>query len=416
VKFIFHNWQRKIISVLGAVIVWVFVSSSISMTRSYEKILVRVINIPSGKTVYNGTVDGYLDKKIDLTLTGSREILSQLSSQDFEVVVDASNRGDEWIVKLSQNNLVPLRADLNLQERVREVSSKDFVIRLCSLVMTKIPIYIRTPRGDAPEGYQFIDVFPRKVYHTVSVPEDDAHRLEQEGLDLIFDLSSVTSDQLNAIRSENGGSDEVSFPVPEEWKKIRLPSLNGSPQIINSSEARNLRIDFLYNSLIPYKGALPVSIFFSKGILPSYSPLNMHLVPNNLVEGDQGVFFFTKPIFASGVSRLFLNTVKDRMEIVVVPVMQNGKVQFSYGLQFVNPSLLEEAFVTVALSNNAEFGSLPLPVQTVRQHLLEQEQNFRMRFREYMQNCKLFVDKDIPLRLAVKNDDQGNVEINESSQ
>jgi hypothetical protein len=405
VKFIFHNWQRKIISVLGAVIIWVLVSSSISMTRSFEKVLVRVTNIPQGKAVSNGNLDGYLEKRIDLSLTGSRDVLSQLSSQDFKVTVDATNRGDEWIVKLTKNDLTPLRPDLHLPEHIREVSSNDFVVRLCPLVMTRIPIYIRTPRGEAPEGYQFIDVFPRKVYHTVSVPEEDAQRLEQEGVELIFDLSNVTSDQLNAIRAENGGSDEVSFPVPEEWKKIRLPAINSSPQIINSSEARNLRIDFLYNSLIPYKSAVPISVFFSKSILPSYNPMNMRLVSSGLVERDQGVF--------SGVSRLFLNTVKDRMEIVVVPVMQNGKLHFSYGVQFIDPALLEEAFVTVALSNNAEFGSLPVPAQTVRQHLLEQEQNFRLRFREYMQKCKLFVDKDTALNLNVSNDDQGNIEIKE---
>ena len=135
--------------------------------------------------------DGILDKRMTLTLTGNKDVLDHLNPQDFEIVLDASDKGDEWIAKISKNNIVSLNPDIHLLHAIQQVSHPELIVRLCPLVTRKIPVFVQPPQDEAPEGYQFLDVWPQKLYQTVSGPEDEVKKLQEEGLELDFDLTQI---------------------------------------------------------------------------------------------------------------------------------------------------------------------------------------------------------------------------------
>ena len=87
-KLFYENWQRKAISVVLAIFIWFMVNQSLITSRTITNIPVRVINIPSGKTIIDLQNNGTLTKRVTLTLVGNKTLLDELTSNDLEVVID----------------------------------------------------------------------------------------------------------------------------------------------------------------------------------------------------------------------------------------------------------------------------------------------------------------------------------------
>jgi hypothetical protein len=415
-NFLTKNWQRKFISLLAAIIVWTIVSASITTTRVFTRIPVRIVNLPPHKTIRGLMPDGFLDKRITITLTGSKDVIDRLGSQDFEVVVDASDKGDEWVAKITKNNLLCLNPDVHLVHSIRALTHSELVIRLCPLVTAKIPVFVRLPKEEPPEGYQFLDVWPQKLYHVISGPEEDIRQLQEDGLELNLDLMKITPEQLDALRGDGPGDDEVAFFVPDVWKKVAIPFLHNAIQTINGQEARQLRIDFLYKAVFPIDGPVPIRLFYPGSTLSMFNPSFLSLQPNKCVVYEKGVFLFDQKLYVSDVSRLFLDIVRDRLEITIVPVNKDGKPSFHWSVQCVDPHQLEEAYVTIALSSEYDTDSHIGSGKAFRQHLLEREQYFRSRFQRYLRSFHLYKNRESPLALAISCDDDGHVVIEDSTQ
>jgi hypothetical protein len=326
--------------------------------------------------------------------------------------LDVSDKGNEWVARVSKSNIVSLNPDVHLLHAIQQVSHPELIVHLCPLVTKKIPVFVRPPQDEAPEGYQFLDVWPQKLYQTVSGPEDEVKKLQEEGLKLDFDLTQITSEQLGALQSED--EDEVSFFVPDTWKKVRIPFLHDAEQPLNSPEARLLRIDFLHKALLPVDGPIPVRLFFPRATLSALNPATLILQPNDLVKIDRGVFNITKRFYVGDVSKLFLDVVRDRLEIVLVPAPKDLLVEFRWSVLFVDPKRLEETYVTLALANELDTDSHTEGGNALRQHLAEREHFFRTRFQNYLRRFHLFKEKNIPLSLAITKDFSGNVTIEES--
>jgi hypothetical protein len=409
------NWQRKLFSLLAAAIIWTIVGSSITTVRVFSRVPIRIVNLPANKTIRGLMPDGILDRRITLTITGTKDVLDHLGPTDFEVVLDASDKGDEWIAKVSKNNIVSLNPEVHLLHAIRQVAHAEMIFHLCPLVTKKIPVFVRPPREEAPEGYMFLDVWPQKLYQTISGPEDDVKKLQEEGLELDFDLTQITSEQLDGLQGEGPDEDEVSFFVPDSWKKVRIPFLHNAVQPLNSPEARRLRIDFLHKALLPVDGPIPVRLFFPRVTLPSLNPATLALQPNALVKADRGVFNITQRLFVSEVSRLFLDIVRDRLEVVIVPAMKDQSVEFRWSVLFVDPKRLEETYVTLALANELDADTHIEGSKALQQHLAERERFFRARFQNYMRRFLLYKEKDVPLTLDITKDPTGHVFVEESA-
>ena len=319
-----NNWPRKCLSIILAIIIWFVVNKSLTATKTISNVPVKIENIPPGKTIEGIQSNGTLNRRVNLTITGNKNLLDDLNSNDIYVVFDASGHEGEWIATINRKNIRSDTLDINISQGISRVSQQNFIIKLTKLVTEKIPIIITQPIGEAPKGYQFIDVWPYQLYITVSGPEDVVKNLKTRGLKLTFNLNDITKAQLDDLRSTTTQkhSDVVAFFVPNPWKQISLPLLSSTPIEINDPDAKYLRIDFLRYELLKLDTHLPVTLFFPPNKTNSISPSKITLVPNQTVENRNGIKVVTDPLFVKGVSALFLDLVKDMLEIVVV-VTQN---------------------------------------------------------------------------------------------
>jgi hypothetical protein len=206
-NFFLTNWQRKTVSLILAVIIWLVVNHSLTSTKTIGNVSVRIINIPTGKTVEGIQSNGKLNKKLTLTLVGNTNTLEDLTSNDIEVVIDAANKPDEWIATISKKNLVSLNPEVDISKGISRVYHPSFIIRMTKLVTEKIPIVITRPIGEPPRGYQFLDIWPYRLTLTVSGPEDVIKKLKIKEQKMTFNLNDISKAQLDAL-SSNANSEK----------------------------------------------------------------------------------------------------------------------------------------------------------------------------------------------------------------
>lgn len=415
-NFLFQNFSRKAFSLLAAIIVWIVVSHSINTTKIFHRVPVRIVNVPQDKTIRGLMPNGILDRRISLTLTGSKDVLSKLDSKDFEVVIDASDKGNEWVVKVGKKNLVSLNPDIDLIHHIKDVSNNEFILKLSKLVTDKIPIYFAPPVGEPPEGYQFLDIWPQRVSHTVSGAEEDVKALQAKGITITFDLSNITKDELDALKGgEMMQSDEIGFPVPDSWKKVSIPFLRGVKQEINGPEAKLLRIDFLRKEVLPLEREVPIRVFYPLQTSGSINPLNFPLIPNNWIVNKNGLMVVTKPLYVAEVSRLFLDVVRDRLEIVVIATPKGISQPLPWEVQFIDPEQLEEDYVAKFLHLDTSKEEQALAQALQKNQLAQRKQFLRERFQVYMQKLKLMSSKDHMLKFHAQTVSKGIVIVDQET-
>jgi len=86
------NWPRKCLSVILAIAIWFLVNKSLTTTKTIINVPVRIENIPPGKTVEGVQSNGLLNRRVNLTLTGNKQLLEDLNANDVQVVFDASGQ------------------------------------------------------------------------------------------------------------------------------------------------------------------------------------------------------------------------------------------------------------------------------------------------------------------------------------
>ena len=115
-KLFIENWPRKLISLGLAIIIWIVVNHSITITKTFHNVPVKIINIPKDQMVEGLSLNNYLKKKITLTLTGNKKALEDLIGSDLKVIIDASEKGDEWVVSITTNNLMCINPDIDIKD------------------------------------------------------------------------------------------------------------------------------------------------------------------------------------------------------------------------------------------------------------------------------------------------------------
>jgi hypothetical protein len=395
-KIFIDHWQRKIISLLLAIIIWLLVNQSLITSKTITNIPVRIINIPPGKTVVDLQSDGVLSKRVSITLVGTKKLLQELTPNDLEVVIDAQNKKGEWIAPITRRNLSSLNPEVNLSKGVSRVAPTSVIVRLTKLIAEKIPVFITQPIGEAPRDYQFLDIWPYQLTMNVSGPEEIIKRLKAKGVRLTFDLSDISKSELDALsaRSDSVKGDEVSFFVPERWKRVSIPLLSDTPIEIDDSRAKDLRIDFARVSLLPIESQIPVVAYFPTESLSVYNPTTISFAPSTLIKDVYGLRLFSEPLFAKGVSQLFAEVVEEMMQMVIVIDPTGEKEQLTWAIEFINPRLLEDRYVSKMMADVSE--------EEVRdlQPLLREEY-LRNRFRSYMNRFQLFKSDEKRLELSV---------------
>ncbi|MCB1082063.1 MAG: hypothetical protein KDK63_02845, partial [Chlamydiia bacterium] len=131
--FIDH-WPRKLLSLILAIIIFFVINKSLTTTKTITNVPVRIENIPSGKTVEGLQSNGFLNKKVSLTLSGNRSILENLNTNDVQAVIDATGKEGEWIATITKNSLRFENSEVNIAQGIRRVSQQNFIVKLTKIV------------------------------------------------------------------------------------------------------------------------------------------------------------------------------------------------------------------------------------------------------------------------------------------
>lgn len=400
------NWQRKSIAIILSFIIWILVNHSITATKTLHNVPIKVINIPSGMTIEGISSDGTLGKTLSLTITGAKKDLDRINPKDVEVLINASGKGREWIVSVRKNNLISLNPSINLMTAISSISHPQLIIKLSPLATEKIKVFITRPIGTAPEGYRFIDVWPKVLTYTITGPEDIVNKIKSKGLKLTFNLNDITKKELTEIASspQNLNHDEISFPVPESWKKLHIPYIDDSQIVVDSKNAQYLRIDFLKNVLIPLGQPIPINLYFPLKTLPKLNPQTLSLKANSIVQEKSGIYTLTVPLYAHNVSRQFVDAVRDHLQLTIIA---SEEKELPWSIQFINQPELEEKYISLAISEGLDRDLKSLSADLRDEYL-------RKRFRSYLYLFQVYISKNMPLNLDVSSE-KNQVTITERS-
>ena len=306
-KLFLNNRLRKLLSILLAIAIWLIMNHSMVITKTIANVRVRIKNIPKGETALDMQPNGVLNRRVNLTITGTKPFLKDLSADDIEVVLDALGKEKEWISTISKSNIQTDNPDIKITQGIKKVAPQNLLIKLSKLVKESIPIIVTHPVGIPPEGYEFLTVWPHQLYMSVQGPEEIVRQLKSNGIKLTFNLSSVSKSTLDDLFKSKTKmkNDVVSYFVPNYWKMIAMPKLSSHLVEINDPNARLLRIDFLRTEQFKMRNGLPVALFFPFRVINQLNPQTIHLMPNEVVENQQGLTLMRSPLCVKGVSRFF---------------------------------------------------------------------------------------------------------------
>jgi hypothetical protein len=375
-----NHWERKLISLLLAVVIWLVVNHSLTTTRTLDNISVRLINIPTGMTVEGLQPNGMLSKKISITLQGNKTYLAELTPNDFEIVLDAMDKSGVWQAPISRKNLMSLNPDIDLIKTIKRVVIQRMPVEFTRLVTEKIPVIVTSPIGEGPRDYQFLDVWPYHLSLTVSGPEEMIKDLKIKGLSLTFNLNDISRSDLEAHENK---SDEISFYVPDHWKYVSIDKLSDRPFKIDDPQAEELRIDFVKNDLHALAKSIPISLFFPAGHRIALNPELYSLSVGGLVQQFHGIHMIRKSLYAKGVSHLFVKLVQDMLQISVLVVPKTERSHLDWTVQFQNARVLEDRYVSILMSEDAALDQDATALK-------RREEYYRNRFRNYMNRFQLY--------------------------
>jgi hypothetical protein len=402
IAFFTNNWQQKTISFVIALIIWLFLWNSLTETKTLPNVPIRVINLPEDKTIVGMMPNGILNRRLNLSLNGSKRTIDELEPGDIEVLVDASTfENDEQLLAITRKNLLSLNPNLNVTSTIDEVKHPEFIIKLSKIVSRKVPITILPPEGIVPDGYEYLDIWPQKLTQIMTGPEEQVEALAVKGIELKLDFSEISKADLDRIKTsrENFHDDEVSFFIPARLKKITVPFRNNTLEEINDPEAQNLHIDFMRKEALPLATELPVRLFYPLETSALYNPGTLTLSTKRSIKLRDGLTYLPMQFYLKDVSRHFIEVVKDFLVITVVASKE--KPELAWGLSIIAPHELENRYVATLISQNSDSKS------TEPRHSRKREDHLRARFRRFLQHLTLYSapDKIFDLVATIENNE-----------
>lgn len=396
---IFANSSRKIAALIAAIVLWFVVNNSITTTRTFTNVPIRVFELPEDKTIEGLLSNNLLSKRITLTLTGKKTVLDKIDTTDLEVHIDATGKIETWVAELSKRNLVSLDPDIDIRSGITSISHNNFLIKMTPLISSKIPVTVIRPRGEPPRGYQYLDIWPQYFEHTVSGPKEEVEALREQGIELSLNLSKIRQEDLANLPASDFSlhQDEISFPVPLSWTKIAIPFQQARSEEINDPAAKTLHIDFLKKSLLPLEKSLPIRVYYPPRYNETINPLTYILKKSNLVEEKNALYFFNQKVYMRNVSRLFLDVVENNMELTIKAVPKSKQDKLSWSIEYINPLQLENKYLELLKVSTDDPSLTPL----------QRQEFFRARFREYMRLGTLYDENDQPVQLEIELTPEG---------
>ncbi|MFZ4772828.1 MAG: CdaR family protein [Chlamydiia bacterium] len=393
-ELFFENIPRKLVAILTAVVIFFFVNQSLTVTKTVNNVSIRIINVPTKKTVEGLLPNGYLSKKVSLTLNGKKSSLEEVSSADIEVVIDLAGKKESYTATITDKNLISLNSQIKIARDIRKVTSKPLKIQLLNLITDKVPVYLLKPSGEAPKGYLFVDIHPHMVFVEVTGPEEMIRKLKGQGLIKVFNLNEVSAEDLDGIASKAAKNDVVPYTIPLDQCFVYIPTIAPDKKFYFDPNSGKVKIDFLRTQLLPVEAKIPISYF-----IPSKHPKEIDISAISIQESPivsnyNELKVLAPKVFAKNVSQPFLETVQSMMQIIVVPPILLGQ-RPSWSIEFISSKELEERYVSrmVQESTNTRQNDQP---ELVKRDL------YRTRFRLYMNQLTLYQEDGSPLDFSIQ--------------
>ena len=120
-----------------------------------------------------------------------------------------------------------------------------------------------------------------------------------------------------------------------------------------------------------------------------------------------GIEMIQKPLYAKGVSHLFVQLVRNLLQISITVNPRTEAEPLDWSVQFMNIRNLEDHYVTTLMSDSSDEGIYNM-LPSLREEYL------RNRFRNYMNNFQLYNSDDSKFNLNIELSD-GKIILNEVS-
>ncbi|MBS0615448.1 MAG: hypothetical protein JSR58_02720 [Verrucomicrobia bacterium] len=389
------HWQRKTMALVSAILVWLIVHHSLTTSRSLENVAIRIVNIPAGLTIEGIEPSGLLSQRVSLTIEGKKTSIENISSNDVEILLDATDKSGLWTATVTKKHLNSLNPSaLVISEAIDHIAPCHLSLQFTRLLTEKIPITITAPKGQTPPNYQYLDVWPSHLYLTLSGPKKVIEQLKAKGLTLTFDLDKLSKDDFENIKQE-GPSDEISFLVPDAWKKISVPGISERPIEIDDPQASLLRIDFIHSGLLSLTKPIPIHLYFPPDYSLTMNPETYSMIFGGIIQHIHGLSMITKDLYVKGVSQLFLQVVQDAFQITVLMAPKSKQRYLEWSLDAVHPRALEDKYVQLFMSDTT-------PSSLDQMTTSKKEEYLRGRFRKYLSHLLLYRDAEAPLDLKIE--------------
>ena len=387
IRIFLENWPRKILSLFLAIIIWFIVSHSLTATKIMKNIPVKIVNLPTGKTIEGMKKDFFMTNPIQIKLVGNKKYLDEISENDLILQIDAINHKTDWICPISKKNLFPLNFHVKLTA-IDRIVAPNIPLKISSIYSERIPVYLTYPIGEAPKGYHYIGVWPKVIYVTITGTEKEIKELKSRGLKLTFNLTNISKNDLDELFNAQK-QEEISYSIPNEWKKINIGS---SVLWIDDPDAANLKMEFSTNKAIPLNVPIPISIYFPLKDSLIFNPKTYSIEENEFIKNMHGIYALSLPLFAQKVSQHFLDLVKDHMQIVIRPEIIQDQIKFTWSLQIIHPSQLEKKYISNVLSEY-------VPETIPELFSNSREEYLKARFRIYIDQFRLYLTEKEKLYL-----------------
>jgi len=225
------NSAMKFFSLLLAIVLWFFIMGEKKAEFSFSDVPLVLLNKPSDLIITGQTAD-----RINLRVSGSRTVLSTLSSSNIKATIDLEE------VKIGTTVFRDLIERIKLPNgtKITSISPAEFSLVLDSVVVKKVPVHLDM-KGSPQEGYEISHVSIKPEFVEVSLAKSEAKELKKV-MTAPLDISGIKENVeeeialvltgLDPPRSISERKVEISILISE--KIIEKTMTNVAVELINS--------------------------------------------------------------------------------------------------------------------------------------------------------------------------------------
>lgn len=184
--FLTENWKIKLLALGCALILWIYVMGERRLEVGYA-VPVELMNVPAGMVVTND-----LPRTIDIRISGSRALLTNLNQKDIRLSVDLAGlkAGVTTFSRLDDHLRLPVGI------RAARISPSFFDVKLERIVDKIVPLRVHLS-GQLPGGHQLaaVEIQPERVVvqgaegELANVNEVMTERIDLQGIKESLELN-----------------------------------------------------------------------------------------------------------------------------------------------------------------------------------------------------------------------------------